>query len=50
MTLQKASERFCISIGKLNYYEESGLIRYETILVAAVCRMMLQIGYMRMGS
>lgn len=31
MTLGEASERFCISIEKLNYYVENGLIRYETL-------------------
>ena len=32
MTLGEASERFCISMEKLNYYEENGLIRYETLV------------------
>lgn len=32
MTLREASERFCISIEKLNYYEENGLIKYETLV------------------
>ncbi|MBD5486738.1 MAG: MerR family transcriptional regulator, partial [Lachnospiraceae bacterium] len=32
MTLREASERFCISMEKLNYYEENGLIRYETLV------------------
>ena len=31
MILEEASERFCISIEKLNYYVENGLIRYETL-------------------
>ena len=32
MTLGEASERFCISIEKLNYYEEKGLIRHEKLV------------------
>lgn len=32
MTLKEASERFRISIEKLNYYEENGLIVYETLV------------------
>ncbi|MCM1561936.1 MAG: MerR family transcriptional regulator [Butyrivibrio sp.] len=32
MTLREASERFCISMEKLNYYEENRLIRYETLV------------------
>ena len=32
MTLGEASERFCISIETLSYYEEKGLIRHETLV------------------
>lgn len=32
MTLGEASERFCISMEKLNYYEENELIRYEMLV------------------
>lgn len=32
MTLEEASERFRISIEKLNYYKENGLIVYETLV------------------
>ena len=32
MTLKEASERFRISIEKLNYYEENGLIVCETLV------------------
>lgn len=32
MTLKEASERFCISMEKLTYYEENRLIMYETLV------------------
>lgn len=32
MTLKEASERFCISMEKLIYYEENRLIMYETFV------------------
>lgn len=32
MTLKEASERFCISIERLTYYEGNGLIMYETLV------------------
>ena len=32
MTLKEASERFCISVERLNYYEENGLIMYEALV------------------
>lgn len=31
MTLKEASERFCISVEKLTYYEENRLIMYEAL-------------------
>lgn len=35
MTLKEASERFCISMERLTYYEENGLIMYETLVDGA---------------
>lgn len=32
MTLKEASERFCISMEKLTYYEKNRLIIYETLM------------------
>lgn len=32
MTLKEASERFCISMERLTYYEENRLIKYETLV------------------
>lgn len=32
MTLEEASERFCISMERLTYYEENKLIMYETLV------------------
>ena len=32
MTLREASERFCISMEKLNYYEKNRLLRYEKLV------------------
>lgn len=32
MTLKEASERFCISMERLTYYEENKLIMYETLV------------------
>lgn len=32
MTLKEASERFCISMERLTYYEENRLIMYETFV------------------
>lgn len=32
MTLKEASERFCISMERLTYYEENRLIMYETLV------------------
>lgn len=32
MTLKEASERFCLSMERLTYYEENRLILYETLV------------------
>lgn len=32
MTLKEASERFCISMERLTYYEENRLIMYGTLV------------------
>lgn len=50
MTLKEASERFCISMERLTYYEENRLIMYETLVDGVPDYMVDEIYFSRYGN